>query len=262
MADNTSPDHPARAKDPEQPPAKDALPVTRQPFSYAVLVIALAATIALILIGHLVFVNVRLPTVATESQALTATADKLVQMAQWTIGVVLSLGGLFIGVNWYQAEDRYRRDRAEITAKMESAIDSVNTALAKVNKLESIYDERLRMVENVSIFLTDSISGQEILKDQDILSYPLSAAPSRFIELYRVEALPLRKRGLIWALGASLFREVSSGRVTAQTILEVSQFATELDAEDSVQANMLSQNVKDASLAFIHREVTRQNASD
>lgn len=40
----------------------------------------------------------------TAQSALIATNERLLQMVQWTIGTVLTLGGALIGLNWYQGE--------------------------------------------------------------------------------------------------------------------------------------------------------------
>lgn len=47
----------------------------------------------------------------TPQSALIATNERLLQMVQWTIGTVLTLGGALIGLNWYQGEKRYEHDR-------------------------------------------------------------------------------------------------------------------------------------------------------
>ncbi|MGI8485669.1 MAG: hypothetical protein ACR2OU_15580 [Thermomicrobiales bacterium] len=49
-----------------------------------------------------------------ESTAVAASGERLIQMAQWTIGTVLTVGALLIGLNWYQNDRRYERDKQDL----------------------------------------------------------------------------------------------------------------------------------------------------
>jgi hypothetical protein len=49
----------------------------------------------------------------------TANSDALVQITQWTIVTMLTGGAALIGINWYQEEKRYERDREDINEAIE-----------------------------------------------------------------------------------------------------------------------------------------------
>lgn len=60
---------------------------------------------------------------ATAQSALIAANERLLQMVQWTIATVLTLGGALIGLNWYQGEKRYEHDRRVFEEKLTAEVE-------------------------------------------------------------------------------------------------------------------------------------------
>lgn len=73
-----------------------------------------AVFIRVALLGGAVLVGVVLWRITSAEPAAGSINGTVVQMAQWAITTVFAAGAALIGLNWYQAEQRYRRDREEV----------------------------------------------------------------------------------------------------------------------------------------------------
>lgn len=74
-----------------------------------------ACAIRLVMIAALGFVGYLLFRITTTHTTPSTDSEAMIQMAQWTIAVILTAGGALIGINWYQSERCYQRDIDDIT---------------------------------------------------------------------------------------------------------------------------------------------------
>lgn len=79
---------------------------------------------------------------STANAATIAVSERLVQMAQWTVTTVLTLGGALIGLNWYQNERRYQEDKASFEQKITARVDQLGE---KVRFLEFVSTAQVQM---------------------------------------------------------------------------------------------------------------------
>jgi hypothetical protein len=75
--------------------------------------IRLAMLVAMGFVGFLVYL------ILSTRTSPTSDSESLIQMAQWTIVTVLTGGAALIGINWYQGEKRYERDREDVNKAVE-----------------------------------------------------------------------------------------------------------------------------------------------
>lgn len=104
--------------DQESNPDKPPTPAS-PPLWVKVLAGALVVWIAF-LISWIVLKGSDIGTPASAQSALIAANERLLQMVQWTIATVLTLGGALIGLNWYQGEKRYEHDKHEFEARVQT----------------------------------------------------------------------------------------------------------------------------------------------
>ncbi len=62
-----------------------------------------------------------------ESAAVIRANERVVQLTQWTISTILIVAGGLIGLNWYQNQRRYERDKEDLNAFRTSTSHDVAT---------------------------------------------------------------------------------------------------------------------------------------
>jgi hypothetical protein len=130
--------------------------------------------------------------------ALIAANERSLQMVQWTIATVLTLGGALIGLNWYQGEKRYEHDRQVFEEKLTAEMD---------RKL-SEYNANLDMLTRASILSLDSHAARMIeqsvgARDGSVndLTYV-----DRVIRAFQTANATLARRGVAQVLIGELIR--------------------------------------------------------
>src|SRR5215204_1357056 len=74
----------------------------------------------------------------TDSEVVSLASERMIQMAQWTIGAVLTLGSVLIGFNWITATRNYERDRQELR-EHKSDLDTKLRDACRVMKRTSVH---------------------------------------------------------------------------------------------------------------------------
>lgn len=109
----------------------------------------IGAAIALLIL-KIAFSSTRIPESSGESEAIAEMAARMADLAQWTISTVLLVGGLLVGLNWYQSERRYEHDRSTVQdelAVMSERITSLQqnlhlqTSLFVIQRIEQELDD-------------------------------------------------------------------------------------------------------------------------
>lgn len=136
------------------------------------LVAIVVSVIVAAILYRILFARVEIKVTANESAAVAAAGGQLVQMAQWTISTVLTLGTLLIGFNWFQNA----RERTALEATMQDVRD-----------LTENLEERFAALELATLFAWDSQVDAAILAESDKQHYPLPTPPDYFISLFRKE---------------------------------------------------------------------------
>lgn len=84
--------------------------------------------------------SLRLIPTSSESAALIRANERVVQLTQWTISTILIVAGGLIGLNWYQNQRRYERDKEELDAFRVAISDEVaglrSSLAARIQHLE------------------------------------------------------------------------------------------------------------------------------
>lgn len=159
-------------------------------------------------------------------QATLASSERLVQMAQWTVTTVLTLGGALIGLNWYQNERRYYDDKAALERKVN---DSIHELSQRLSFLEFVSNAQLQM----SVF--QAVSNKT--GDPENPSFVFNC-----IEGYRsASEKPMRSAYASvmrqYAIAASQNR---SGHYTRQGTAQLQEFTSELRREFPEVANEIA----------------------
>jgi hypothetical protein len=92
------------------------------------IVILLAVLIALgVVVFQVITTDTSLNLIPTsgESAAVIRTNERVVQLTQWTISTILIVAGGLIGLNWYQNQRRYERDKEDLNAFREATSNDV-----------------------------------------------------------------------------------------------------------------------------------------
>lgn len=168
---------------------------------------------------------------ATPQCALIAANERLLQMVQWTVGTVLTLGGALIGLNWYQGEKRYEHDRRVFEEKL----------TAEVDRRLSEYNAHLDMVTRASIVSLDSIAAQMVREAAGPRDGTLNDLTfvHRVIRAFQSESITWMRRGIGQVLSEELVRAVGAipgnvGRLDQDQLRRIEEIARELvkDAPD------------------------------
>lgn len=132
-----------------------------------------------------------------ESTAVAASGERLIQMAQWTIGTILTVGALLIGLNWYQNEHRYERDKQDLRDEIRQLRQD---AERRLDGLDSSVNAQLGM------WMHDAVVRElGSLTDMD--------AARRAVQLYRVSD-DIRKRSAVASVIIGMARSAASAPVT------------------------------------------------
>lgn len=187
------------------------------------------------LITKVLLTSTAIGTPSTEQAALIAANERLLQLVQWSIGTVLTLGGGLIGLNWYQSEKRYEHDRRLFQ-------EQVN---ADVEKKLTEYSQHLDMLSRASILSLDLVTAEMIKQrigprtgSADDLSFA-----HRVIQAFRSERDILARRGIATLLIQEVIDSANTtpgkpGRLTEDQLREITEIAQELskDAPDKAAA--------------------------
>ena len=104
--------------------------------------------LALILVARILFadLSVQAPTIqvdsstqgvssAIDSAALIQANERLLQLVQWTLGLLITVGGLLVGYSWFQN----RSNREEDERRFDKAVDEAkNTYAEKVQQINQL----------------------------------------------------------------------------------------------------------------------------
>lgn len=102
-----------------------------------VILVAASALAGVVLFWRIVLAPVEIGEVSTESQAVGRANERVVQMFQWMISTILLMGGGLIGLNWYQSNQRYERDKEDlhrIEGRAQQVLTSVEQAPIEFEK--------------------------------------------------------------------------------------------------------------------------------
>lgn len=127
------------------------------------ILILLAVLIAL---GVVVFrivttdTSLRLLPANSESAAVIRANERVVQLTQWTISTILIVAGGLIGLNWYQNQRRYERDKEELdTFRLETSDD--------VTQIRTTVETRLHRLEQQSAVLAEQHRDHVLIQAVD-----------------------------------------------------------------------------------------------
>ncbi|MGH2548674.1 MAG: hypothetical protein ACRDHN_04760 [Thermomicrobiales bacterium] len=126
--------------------------------------LAVVASLGLVLIWRILTTDTSLTThvigsassAAIDSATLIQSNQRLLQMVQWTIGLVITIGGLLIGFGWFQNRSRYDDDRQRLLEWKEelkegsrlaredatAARNDLATQAERIETLTTRYEER------------------------------------------------------------------------------------------------------------------------
>jgi hypothetical protein len=112
---------------------------------------------------------------ANDSQAATmeaataiAYAERVSNIAEWTIGAVLTLGAALLGLNWYTSNRNYQEEKERVQTLEQNLQDSVHGTLSemgsRVSSLETsvnrLQDQQL--ATSIQVILNDFNSQQPV----------------------------------------------------------------------------------------------------
>jgi len=128
------------------------------------------------LISWILFRGSDIGTPRTAPAALIAANERMLQMVQWTIATILTLGGALIGLNWYQSERRYQDDKR-----------AVDETLAEVQALRDELENRLSMLAEASVESLAQLAMQEIVESARRTYSPIRPPVEHYIGILRSE---------------------------------------------------------------------------
>lgn len=141
-----------------------------------------ATALLFVLIFRVVYTDTDIPVSSTDAEATAVANERLFQLAQWTVGSILTIGIALIGFNWAQTQ----RDRAEI----DGAIARIDEVAADLNKrqaeFQSDIESRIKQLEISVLFSWDANLGERLLQEARRETHPLEPTPSYFIRKFRI----------------------------------------------------------------------------
>ncbi len=105
-------------------------------------------------------------TPASETEAVIRSNERLLQMAQWTIATVLTIGGALIGFNWFQNQ----RERESIEASRSDVVKVIESLPGTIDELTETIEQRLQLLERAVQFTHDATVGVQMLEEAKQLS--------------------------------------------------------------------------------------------
>lgn len=108
---------------------------------------------------------------STVRSLVARSDDRLVQMAQWTIGAVLTLGVALIGFNWVTSNRNYDRDRAALNEYKEDIGRRLEDALSKQLDQIAVVERQAQTLEKRT-----SESLEELSKETHKLRWEIEVA--------------------------------------------------------------------------------------
>jgi hypothetical protein len=204
------------------------------------------------LISLIVLKGTDIGTPASADAALIAANERLLQMVQWTIGTVLTLGGALIGLNWYQSEKRYDHDRQLFEDRITAEMD---------RKLEE-HKQHLDMVSRASLLSLDSEAARTIRESvgpRDGTVNDLGFV-DRVLARFTNEGLTLARRGVGRVLIDELIRAASTvpgkpGRLEAYQIARIKEVVVDLTKDAPDLAEQVDAVLKAYELWHVSGEV-------
>jgi len=152
---------------------------TNTPTWLKIAAIAIASAVVLwivFLISWILFKGSDIGTPRTAPAALIVANERMLQMVQWTIATILTLGGALIGLNWYQSERRYQDDKR-----------AVDETLAEVQALRDELEERFKILAEASVESLAQLAMQEIIESARPAYHPMPIPVEHFISILRSE---------------------------------------------------------------------------
>ena len=139
---------------------------------------------------------------ASAQSALIAANERSLQMVQWTIATVLTLGGALIGLNWYQGEKRYEHERRIIEDKL----------TAEMERRLGEHRKELEMLTRASILSLDAHAAQMMREQVGPRNGPVDDLTfvDRVIAAFQSAGSTFARRGV----GQVLFEEIARAAST------------------------------------------------
>jgi len=78
-------------------------------------------------------------------------SDAQGEMVRWTITTVLTAGGALIGLNWYQNQQRYERDKREIEESAKEYRKGVDTSISSLRDQLTVIERRGHQTQSFAI---------------------------------------------------------------------------------------------------------------
>lgn len=171
-----------------------------------------------------------------ESQALIRSSERMLQMAQWTIASVLTIGGALIGFNWFQNQ----RDREDIRVAQKEVSILVESTPDQIADLEFRINERLSVLEGVIVFSSDATMGIQMLDEARSLSHPMAPTANHFVGLFVNGGENFRKKRTAMQLIAfTLDRQLEQGGLDEHDIRAVQAVIPDLWLFDQPLAHQI-----------------------
>lgn len=197
-----------------------------------------ATALLFVLIFRVVYTDTDIPVSSTEAEATAVANERLFQLAQWTVGSILTIGIALIGFNWAQTQ----RDRAEI----DGAIARIDEVAADLNKrqaeFQSDIESRIKQLEIAVLFSWDANLGERLLQEARRETHPLEPTPSYFIRKFRIPKISYAyKRAYSQLVLQRADVEANRNALIAQEIELLQAFLPELLNFDPSLGNWLAQ---------------------
>lgn len=108
---------------------------------------------AILFMGYLLWL-----TATTRFTLVNSSDEAVVQLAQWTIATILTAGAALIGLNWYQGEKRYERDKDELNREMVQLQEGFEKRFRELELAnQETLDEFSRFAVGISFAFTDDL---------------------------------------------------------------------------------------------------------
>lgn len=155
--------------------------------------------------------SLQLIPITSESAAVIRANERVVQLTQWTISTILIVAGGLIGLNWYQNQRRYERDKEELDTFREATSDEVSA-------LRSSVAVRLQRLERQSEALAEQHRDHVLVQAVDEVTRALTVYPafraimSWYDRLREIDdASQERALTLVWQGWESIYALINNG---------------------------------------------------
>lgn len=221
-----------------------------------VFLVAAAALAGIVLFWRIVLAPVEIGEVSTESRALARANERVIQMFQWMISTILLMGGGLIGLNWYQSNQRYERDKEDIERRV-VRLEQIEERIREYrDDVHGVSNEVLSQVEKI-VNNPDGLTAQAQREDSSLTAPGVGDVDQnisnsrglvgRFLEnVYSRDALPPLQRYVERYLSPNPF-----GNIEVQKKKAVADLTAML--ESSLEANVIGEALIDQGISHVAR---------